>query len=342
MDTRVLKNAEDFKNWDNLVDTSLHGTIFHRSSWINTSSKSLNKVPKIYGCFEDNQLIGGCSLFVNNLKFHKLASSVIEMTPYGGIVLAKSLSDKLRQKERRYRKIIRSLCKALGEEHFDYIELIGSPDFFDVRPFTWNNWNSDIRYTYYLALFDGFPGSYSQNVRRDIKKAVDNHITIKQMADSSIFYDLFCKTFIKQDLRPPVPKRFIDRTIDLLKSENLGEMWVAETSNGDIASTEIVLWDRKRAYRWAAASDPQYLQTGAVTFLLSSIFQSLKNKGFKEINLMAANTPNLSKFISGFNPNLLPYHKVYKYGKKYRFTKRLIGLEKNFFNKINGNSINDH
>lgn len=38
----------------------------------------------------------------------------------------------------------------------------------------------------------------------------------------------------------------------------------------------------------------------------------LKSRDFKEINLMAANTPHLTKFISSFNPVLVPYYKVEK------------------------------
>jgi len=38
----------------------------------------------------------------------------------------------------------------------------------------------------------------------------------------------------------------------------------------------------------------------------------LKNRGFKEINLMVANTPHLAKFISSFNPELVAYYSVEK------------------------------
>lgn len=34
------------------------------------------------------------------------------------------------------------------------------------------------------------------------------------------------------------------------------------------------------------------------------------SKDYWKINLMAGNTPHLTKFISSFNPNLLPYYSV--------------------------------
>jgi len=49
----------------------------------------------------------------------------------------------------------------------------------------------------------------------------------------------------------------------------------------------------------------------------------LKNRGFKEINLMAANTPHLAKFISSFNPELVAYYSV---DKKTFLTKILMAI----------------
>ena len=68
----------------------------------------------------------------------------------------------------------------------------------------------------------------------------------------------------------------------------------------------------KKAYRWSAASHTEFKDTGATSLLLYEIFQDLKNRGFKEINLMAANTPHLAKFISSFNPELVAYYSVEK------------------------------
>jgi hypothetical protein len=87
---------------------------------------------------------------------------------------------------------------------------------------------------------------------------------------------------------------------------------IAETPSGEVASAEIIIWDNKRAYRWSAASHTYFEDTGETSLLLYEIFQDLKKKGFKEINLMAANTPHLTKFISSFNPRLVPYYSVEK------------------------------
>ena len=304
---------DEHKTWDELVKNSPHGTIFHSSNWLTTCRDLLNKKLKIYGCFENEELIGGCSLYIYKLKrFFKMASSTIEMTPYGGVVLAESPSSKVKEQEQTYRDIIKSLCNAFDNEHFDYIQITNSPDFVDVRPFTWNGWNNWIRYTYYFNMRNEIEKSVSKKVRNIVRKAIKNNIAIEKLSNPSVFYKLFSMTFERQNLKPPVTKEFVERIMDLLQSKNAGAMWIAETPSGEVAAAEIVIWDNKRAYRWSAASHTEFKDTGATSLLLYEIFQDLKTRGFKEIDLMAANTPHLAKFISSFNPKLVPYYCVEK------------------------------
>ena len=138
IEVRELK-IEEYKIWDELVETSPNGTIFHSSDWLTICSKSLNKKLKIYGCFENNKIVAGCSLYNYKLKkIFNAASSTIEMTPYGGIVLSKHPSTKVRTQELTYGAIVKSLCSVLNNKHFDYINITNSPDLIDVRSFIWN------------------------------------------------------------------------------------------------------------------------------------------------------------------------------------------------------------
>ena len=96
--------------------------------------------------------------------------------------------------------------------------------------------------------------------------------------------------------------------MDTAIKHNFGEMWLSKMPNGDVASAEFILWDNKMVHRWSAASNTEYKNTGATSLLLYSIFIEMKKRGHNNMNLMAANTPHLTKFISGFNPTLTPYY----------------------------------
>ena len=322
IEVRELKKNE-YGVWDELVENSPHGTIFHSSDWLTTCSELLNKKLKIFGCFENGQLVGGCSLYTHKLKrFFKVASSTIEMTPYGGVILAQSQSTKVREQEQTYSNIIKSLCNTFDNEHFNHIQIINSPDFVDVRPFTWNGWDSKVYYAYYLILND-FEKRLSRDPKRNIKKAIKNEISIEKSNDITSFYELFEGTFSRQGLKPPVTKGFLVTVFDMLLKHEKGEMWIAKTKSEEIVAAEIFVYDNKRAYRWSAATHTELRKTGAYSLLLFEVFRDMQNRGFKEINLMAANTPQLTEFITSFNPKLVPYYKVEKSSTKYKLVEIL-------------------
>ena len=87
-------------------------------------------------------------------------------------------------------------------------------------------------------------------------------------------------------------------------------MWIAENTSGEAVAAEIFIWDQHMAYRWQAASHADFMETGAPTLLLFEVMKHLQEKGFTKFNLMAANTPHFAKFISAFNPELVPYYSV--------------------------------
>ena len=308
IEVRELKKSE-YKIWDELVENSPQGTVFHSSSWLNTCSEILNKKLKVYGCFKNGELIGGCPLYIYKFGFLKTASSVIKMTPYGGVILAQLPSNKVREKERIYRNIIASLCETFDNQHFSNIQIINSPGFIDVRPFIWKDWDSKIHYTYHLILND-FEERISRDAKRNIKKAIKNEISIEKSRDIDLFYELFKETFSRQGLKPPVTKKFLANVFNMLLKYKKGEMWIAKTKSKEVAAAEIFVYDSKRAYRWSAATHTKLRKTGAYSLLLFEVFKDMQNRGFKEINLMAANMPQLAEFITSFNPKLLPYYEI--------------------------------
>jgi len=302
---------EDYGLWDELVGKSPQGTIFHGSDWLDTCAKSLGKELRIFGCFKNGHLLAGCSFYVYKKGFFKIASSAISGTAFGGVILEKARSDDIRRREESLNDAIESLCIALENEHFDYIQLVNSPDFIDIRPFMWNGWQSVVYYAYYLDLAD-FGKNVSKDARWTVNKAKKGGVATEKSEDIALFYELYKETYMRQSLKPPASEDFFRNIYNLLRNQNKGEMWIAKTKSGEVAAAEIIIYDNKRAYRWSAASHSELRKTGAPSLLLYEIFQDLEKKGFKEINLMAANTPHLAKFMAQFNPRLVPYYAVVK------------------------------
>jgi hypothetical protein len=301
----------DLVKWDMLVDNSSHGTIFHKTGWLDACSHSLGKNVKIFGCFKEGLLIGGCSFFLaKKWGIFPYASSNCVMTPYGGFVLSSPPSVSVHKRESFSRQIIESLLEYIKKEQFFLISSLNSPEFLDVRPFVWKGWNSRVCYTYYVDLKYDYKSCVDPLVKSSIRKAEKNGISIEDFSDISRYYSLLCETFARKNLKPPAPKRLIMEIYSYIKNHNCGEMLVAKTRDGEIACAGIFLWDKRQAYNWSLASDARFLNSGASYLLLLEFFNRMNNRAIPRINLMMANIPELSNFTSHLNPILVPYYEI--------------------------------
>lgn len=302
--------SQDTSEWDSLVEASPHGTIFHTSDWYSICGDTTGRTPRLYGCYNKNgELQGGCLLYSYiDTPLFKVASSRLELVPYGGFVLKELATTKRRKQEKTYHRVVDALRTTIEQENYDYLELVNAPGFTDIRPLLWNGWASQLFYTYHLDLQDDIHGNYSQSVRRTVRKAEEDDMTVRQHDDPDLFYRLFSLTYERQGVTPPVEPDFFHRILAMLHDTDRGEMWCVETDTGTPAAAEIIVWDNKRAYRWGAASHPDLIRTGAPTLLSTRILEEWKDRGFTEFNLMGGNMHHLARFIAKLNPILVPYY----------------------------------
>lgn len=314
--TRILNNDE-YNLWDNLVSNSDYGTLFHKIGWLKICEESFDKKLEIYGCFKNEKLIGGYALFIEKYQIFTRAVATCSTTPYGGVLIRKSMSTKVREQESFRNNVLKSILNNLKMQKLDRIIIHNSPQFIDIRQFTYNNWNTLVKYTYYFDLTLNIEDTLSKEMKQTIKKAQQNDIRINKENNHELFYTLYRSTYENQGIKIPASSDFFKKVIEYIELTGNGQMWIARTSTEDVASAEIILWDKDQAYRWTAGSNNQLKSTGSTSLLLYNILVDLKNNRFKTIDLMGGNIPKLSKFISSFNPKLVPYYSLELYSTKY-------------------------
>jgi len=315
MDTIEVRTLEskEYPLWDNLVELSPNGTIFHTSQWLVSAGRESHVKTELFGAFLHDQLVGGCAVHSHKVAvFFTSATTTLPLTPYGGVIMQPHESSKIREIEGYEWSIIQSLLSGIQKKHPHFLTLTMSPQVIDIRPYTWRGWNESVSYSYIFSLSGNITESISKKVRWSINKAKKLGIVAKQKWDKDVYWDLTLNTYLKQEKLPPISQNLLFSLIDIIQKNQWGEMWIAETTSGEAAAAEIVIWDHQMAYRWSAASHDQYKDTGATSFLLFEMMTYLQGKGFKKFNMMAANTPHLTKFISSFNPELVPYYSVQK------------------------------
>jgi hypothetical protein len=310
VDSREISSG-DLSQWDELVAQSPHGTIFHKTAWLNACADYYGKTLKIFGCFRDDVLVGGCSLLIGKKwGFVSFAESNSGFTPYGGFVISSLPTSSIHKQETYSRHIIESLTDCIKKEHYISIVVWNSPEFHDIRPFIARGWRSHLQYTYDFDLGVNIESHIDTRLKKTMRRAEKEQFIFEPSSDISKFYSQLCETYARKNLKPAASKRFITDVCLFLRDQNCGEMVVAKTPGDEIACAEIVVWDTKKAYRWAAASDARFLDSGAPSLLLFTILKRMQERSVPKINLMGANTPQLSRFISRFNPTLVPYYQI--------------------------------
>ena len=323
LEVRELGSTESGA-WDALIANSAQGTIFHTSDWLVGNALLLDQPLILLGCYDSEELIGGCPLYLSRAyRLLRVASSKAVSTPYGGVVISDIGDTKQRTKEMRTHRIITAILEHISRQGLDYVDMVNAPGLEDIRAFTQQGWNPAVYYTYVLPTHDDLLKTASKDVRQNIRKARRLGITSDRRFDPDIFWDLLARTFAKQGKEPPITERHLRGIFDLIKAKGIGEMRVASMPSGEIAAAEVTLWDAKMAHSLFAAASPEHLSTGAASFLCYENVNSLKERSHRMLNLMAGNIPHLSAFISGFNPGLIPYYGAESPGLRYRILKRL-------------------
>jgi len=319
-------DEKEYDMWNSLAKESVHGTIFHTTEWLMQCSKFLKGNVHLYACFSGDEMVGGCAIINRGSK----AVSNFDVDPYGGLFFKTTERKDVKSREEFERKIVDAFCLAFRKNGLKSVSLTNSPSLEDVRPFIWNGWGAEVFYTYYLDLSGFSEEALSKDARWYVKKATENKVSAEKSDDMDSFYTLLEMTFERHKKKVPIPKDFLTSMVKMLVEKNLGEMWLAKTADGEAVAGEIVVLDEKRAYRWMAASHGDLRKTGAATLLLCKVLENLSGK-VKEIDLMGANAPYLSNFVSQFNGNIIPYYKVETYLPMLKIWSRFYKIVRRFY-----------
>ena len=310
VDSREITTG-DLSQWDELVEHSPQGTIFHKPAWLNACAEFTGKSSKFLGVSEMIYSLEAapCSLERNGV-FSLMPNPIADL--HLTVVLSLLLPRLQVCINRKCfpRQVIESLTGCIEKEHYLSIVLWNPPEFLDIRPFIAHGWRSHLQYTYDFDLGVNIESHIDTRLKKTMRRAEKEQFIFESSTDISKFYSLLCETYARKNLKPAASKRFISDVCLFLRDQNCGEMVVAKTPGGEITCAEIVVWDTKKAYRWAAASDARFLESGAPSLLLFTVLKRMQERSVKKINLMGANTPKLSRFIARFNPTLVPYYQI--------------------------------
>lgn len=150
------------------------------------------------------------------------------------------------------------------------------------------------------AAYELLYASYSQNTRRNLKKAREHGIQLSMDTTIDDLISLFRDNFGKKEGKlGPDHYRMLEGLLNELKSRLSGTVCSVVNNSGKLMAAAFILTDSRRHYFLFAASDPAARENGAMFFLIDQIIN--KYAGSETIlDFEGGNDPNLARFYKGF------------------------------------------
>ncbi|MBS1491820.1 MAG: GNAT family N-acetyltransferase [Bacteroidetes bacterium] len=181
-------------------------------------------------------------------------------------------------------------------------------------PFYWKKYSQTTRYTYALELNDltlTFE-ELKSSVRGKIRKAGD---LVKVSHDGTLkdFYTLFCMTFERQKLKPPVSFDFLKRIDNALAQRSQRKIFFAVDSEGKNHSALYLSWDHQTAYVHMVGEDPALRNSGAGMLLIWKAIEFTKNElKLTTFDFLGSMIESVEPVRRAFGAKQVPYFQVRK------------------------------
>ncbi|KPA09337.1 Methicillin resistance protein [Candidatus Magnetomorum sp. HK-1] len=323
-----ISPVKNYNEWDDIVDRSLEGSIYSKSSYI----KALRRNFKLLFVTKGNSVKAGIFLLIDKKKQN---CEWDDLVVYNGILFEKP------HPKQNYAKMISDQFEVTSfvipqlSEMYSNIKITTSPFLKDMRPFLWYNYSEDehlkcqlnLRYTTHVniegcadnldddkkTLFNELGSSRRQEIRyarRDNIYAIDS-LDVHSLARC---YEMSMNK--KKFFFPPLYYQRIEKlTAELIKNK-IGRLFVVKNSTNEIESAAFFAWDNKRAYYLFGASDPLTRKSYSGTIVLWDAFSFLNQNGIKEVDMEGVNNPYHGWFKLGMGGTTLnAYYQVTWKGK---------------------------
>lgn len=318
---RIQKAIPEQKNWwDDIVHQSKYSTIFHQWDCLQLMSRHSSKkifvfkkktdfIPLIVS--ENDDPIGIMPIFLYSYPlFTIIASPPFAVEDYFlGPLDFDYEKQKLSTRSKKYCEFINSIHKYLKREfHPSFILIHSPPGFDDARPFIWNGYIVEPRYTSYVSLTDGLDtvwNNFSKNLKRSIRKLEELGVVVREGSE----YDL-AQIYQALNQRERINPS-LEYILDMYQLYNKTRLriFIAEIK-GQFLTGMITLSHRKRMSWWIGCPKSSYGGFSPNGLLIWSAMQKAYSDGFETFELMGNDELPLFTFKSKFGGMNVPYYDI--------------------------------
>jgi hypothetical protein len=310
----MIKNLSEIRectsdiDWDEFQKNSIHSSVYMTSNFLNCLSIELKKVFYIL----DGKTVA--SAVINTNPYY--------MFPYQGVSICE-FQDSLNSQITKSFKVLSDFLNLLS---IKYKKLIFSLSYnlSDLRPFQWINYNEDLKGRFKINLnytaiisskeycsFNEYLYKIRTVRRQEWNKCKKNNFFIESSNKEELFIDIYSSMFANKSIS--LDNDHINRVKNILSDaikNNYGDLTFCYDENGNVHSTNLILYYKTNAYYQFGATYPEYRSSGATSFLLLENIRKFFEKGYSNFDMVGINSPNRGDFKLSFNALPIPYFDV--------------------------------
>ena len=319
MNIRVsVMEEEEMKNWDVLVESFTHGTIFHTLNWLRIVEKHTNS--KLYPLIgiKGEKVVGIFPIFYRKKGILRMVFSPPPKVgiPYMGPVLFDYERLKQEKRESLLHDFVRGLDSFIQNNfkpHYTYIRM--PPGLNDCRPFKWLGYHANPVYSYLLDIsisLSDIEANFSIQARRNIKQAIKkDNLRFEEGFEEELkfLYNMLFDRYKEQGEKIPISMDYLKDLFYKFSPENM-KIFVIRNQNGEIVSGGVKLCYNDKIMDWIG--QPKTSVRTSNDFLHYNVIKWGVEHKFRYYEILGANTLSISKFKSKFNPSLEIYFEIKK------------------------------
>lgn len=302
-----IEIINDKRLWDDFVDSSLNGTLFHKWDFLNIIEYHSGMKLVRYAIYKGDEMLALFPIYIGKKTIlNMVMSPPFSYVPYLGPIIKFGYAG-LKQDKKEL--IINSIVEEFSNEaricSSDYIMIRTTPGFSDIRPFKWEGYEVDPYYTYIIDLnpkLDEIWMTFKKSCRKNIS-SLEGKVVIKKSRDISVLSDLTKSRFENQNINAPVGISY-SYLVDITEKfkDNLDIYYLYDESSVSIITGLLIAKYNDHYLIWIGnvRADLQ----GANEYLLWKLVKIAKAEGYKSFEIFGANTKRLCQFKSKFNPTL--------------------------------------
>ncbi|MBI1770578.1 MAG: GNAT family N-acetyltransferase [Bacteroidetes bacterium] len=181
-------------------------------------------------------------------------------------------------------------------------------------PFYWKGYEQTTRYTYLLDL-DNLNHVFVElksSVRGKIRKA-EGIVTVQHSRPLEDFYNVFCMTFERQKIKPPIDLVYLKKIDDALSKRNQRKIFYAVDKDGKVHSALYLIWDNHSSYVHMVGENPQLRNSGAGILLIWKAIEYTRNEiKLTTFDFLGSMIESVEPVRLSFGAKQVPYFQIKK------------------------------